>query len=130
MLRLSALKRHLFHIKIARREQLRNATGGGDGVEVVPSVFLASENDAACIRELQRLKREQRQRIFHRVAAVKQLAAFAALCVCNPKRPRLWELRNERPLKFQSRLTNKRDLFAVGRPSWTRHHDSSSARGK
>src|SRR4029077_12407273 len=61
----------------------------------------------------------QRQRIFHRIAAVKELVAFAALRVCNPKRPRSRELRNERPFEFDSGLSNKCDLFAVRRPNWT-----------
>src|SRR5207248_662084 len=90
-----------------------------DGVEMIVSAFLAYKNDSACIGELQRLKRKQRQRIFHCVAAVKELAAFAALRVRNPKRPRSRELRNERPFEFDSGLANKRDLFAVRRPNWT-----------
>src|SRR5262245_62721179 len=48
---------------------------------------------------------------------MKQLATFAGLCVCNPKRPWSRELRNERPFEFDSGLTNKRDLFAVRRPN-------------
>src|SRR5207247_2535132 len=97
-------------IKIARREQLRRAAFHCDGVQMIVSVFLACENDAACICELQRLKRKQRERIFHRVAAVKELAAFAALRLCTPNRPRSRELRNERPFEFDSGLANKRDL--------------------
>src|SRR5213076_1597715 len=85
---------------------------------MIVSVLLACEDDAACIRELQRLKRKQRQRIFHRIATVKQLAALAALRVRNPKRPWSWELRNERPFEFDSGLANKRDLFPVRRPDW------------
>jgi len=106
-------QRHVLYIKIARREQLRRAAFRRDGVEMIVSVFLACEDDAACIRELQRLECKQRQRIFHRIAAVKELAAFAALRVCNPNRPRSRELRNERPFEFDSGLANKRDLFAV-----------------
>src|SRR5205823_7837240 len=91
----------------------------GDGVEMVVSVFLAREDDATRIRELQRLKCKQRQRIFRRIAAIKELATFAALRVCNPKRPRSRELRNERPFEFDSGLANKHNLFAVRRPNWT-----------
>src|SRR5207249_6821017 len=112
-------QRHVFHIKIARREELRSSTGSGDGVEMVVSVFLAREDDATCIRELQRLKRKQRQRIFHRIAAMKELATFTALRVRNPKRLRSRELRNERAFEFDSGLANKHDLFAVRRPNWT-----------
>src|SRR5215831_13237914 len=86
---------------------------------MIPSVFLAREDDAICVREFQRFKRKQRQRIFDRVAAVKEFATLAALCVCNPKRPWSRELRNEWPFEFDSRLTNKYDLFAVRRPNWT-----------
>src|SRR5213075_2011413 len=112
-------QRYVFHIKITPGEELRCSTGSGDRAKVVPSVFLAREDDAARIRELQRLKRKQRQRIFHRMAAVKELATFAALRVRNPKRPRSRELRNERPFEFDSGLANKRDLFAVRRLNWT-----------
>src|SRR5919201_1586576 len=87
---------------------------------MIVSVVLACEDDAARIRELQRLKRKQRQRIFHRIAAVKELAAFAALRVCDPKRPRPRELRNEQLFKFEAGLANKRDLLAVRRPNWAR----------
>ena len=45
---------------------------------------------------------------------MKEFAAFAALRVCNTKRPWSRELRNERPFEFDSGLANKRDLFAVG----------------
>src|SRR5262245_49907356 len=106
-------QRHFLDIKGARREELRSSTGSGDRVEVVPTVFLAREDYAACIGELQRLKRKQRQRIFHRVTAVKELSTFTALRVCNPKRPRSRELRNERPFEFDSGLANKHNLFAV-----------------
>src|SRR4029077_9344853 len=86
---------------------------------MIASVFLAREDDATGIREFQRFKRKQRQRIFHRVAAVKELATFAAFRVCNPKRPWSREFRNERPFEFDSGLANKRDLLAVRRPNWT-----------
>src|SRR5207302_9797510 len=104
---------YVLHVKIPRREELRRAAANSNRVQVVPTVFLPVENDAACIRELQRLKRKQGQRIFHRFAAVKELTAFAALRVCDPKRPRSRELRNERPFEFGSGLANKHNLFAV-----------------
>ena len=49
---------------------------------------------------------------------MKELAAFAAFRVRNPKGPRSWELRNERPFEFDSGLPNKRDLFTVRLPNW------------
>jgi len=64
------VQRHVFDIKIAQREQLRRVAFRRDGVEMVVCIFLACEDDAAAIRELQRLKRKQRQRIFHRITAV------------------------------------------------------------
>src|SRR4030095_6716007 len=82
------------------------------------SVFLARENDPAVVGEFERLEGEEGQRILLGRAAVKERASFAALCGCNPKRPRFGELRNERPFEFDSGLANKRDLFAVRRPNW------------
>src|SRR5205823_7592852 len=112
-------QRHFFHIEIAWREELGSSTGSGDGVEMIATVFLACEDDAARIRELQRLKRKRWQRIFHGIAAVEELVGFAGLRVCNPKPPWSWELGNQRPFEFDSGLANKRDLFAVRRPNWT-----------
>src|SRR5947199_9110748 len=82
---------------------------------MIVSVLLACEDDAACIRELQRLKRKQRQRIFHRIAAVKDVDALAALRVCNPKRPRSWEFRDKRAFEFNSWLANKAEPLAIQR---------------
>src|SRR5207249_8866198 len=64
-------------------------------------------------------RRKQRQRIFHRIAAVKELSAFAALRICDKERPRSRELRDERPFEFDSELANKHDLSAVRRPNRT-----------
>src|ERR1700754_4781358 len=50
---------------------------------------------------------------------MKQVAAFAALRICDPKSPRSREHRNKRSFVFDSGLSNKRDLFAVRRPDWT-----------
>src|SRR5437762_12424544 len=80
------------------------------------SIFFARENNLTCVRELQRLKRKQRQRISHRVATMKKLSSFTTLRVGNPKRPWPRELRNERPLRLEPRLTNERHLSAVWRP--------------
>src|SRR5438046_883959 len=110
---------HFFHIEIAWREELRSSTGSGDSVEMIATVFLACEDDAARIRKLERLKRKRWQRIFHRIAAVQELVGFAGLHVCNPKRPWSRKLRNQRPFEFDSGLANKRDLFTVRRPNWT-----------
>jgi hypothetical protein len=103
-----------FNIEIAWSEEPRRTTFKPDRIEMVPPVFLRSEDDSAVIGDLERLERKQRKRIRHCLAAVKQLAPVSALRVCDPERPRPRILGDQWPLQFRARLANEHHMFAVG----------------
>src|SRR5690348_5532625 len=122
----------VFHFKFAWSEKRSRATGGGNGIQMVPAVLLGSEDDSVS-REMEGFVfREIRKRAGEFFGAMPDGARLAGCRIGNINGPRIRSSLQQCQTLLKTMDANERNLLAVRRPTWhgvTIHRRSQVADG-